>query len=139
MEAKAVLDTNVVVSKHLSKSNDSPARKILRQWRNREFDLLYQADILAEYIEVLLLHGVDASIIRRLISIILTDGQRVKVRFFHLPTYPSDPDDIPFLLCALNGKASHLVSYDDHLLSLGDAFAPLSICRPKRFLEDLQP
>jgi hypothetical protein len=33
-----------------------------------------------------------------------------------LPHYPADADDIAFLLCAWNGLASHLVSYDIHAL-----------------------
>lgn len=42
-----------------------------------------------------------------------------------------------FLLCAINGGASHLVSYDDHLLSLRPFYeAELAICEPVEFLGD---
>ena len=41
MDTKVILDTNVIASKHLSPSSDSPARKIIEQWRNQVFDLLY--------------------------------------------------------------------------------------------------
>lgn len=46
---------------------------------------------------------------------------------------------IAFLLCAINGAASHLVSYDEHLLSLRHAYtAEFSICQPIDFLADLR-
>jgi len=34
-----------------------------------------------------------------------------------------DSDDVMFLLCAMNGRATHLASYDRHLLSLRPYYA----------------
>jgi len=36
---------------------------------------------------------------------------------------PVDSDDVMFLLCAMNGRATHLASYDRHLLSLRPYYA----------------
>ena len=47
----------------------------------------------------------------------------VEIKFYHFRHYPIDENDIAFLLCAVNGGASHLVSYDPHLLDL-DVFYP---------------
>lgn len=42
-----------------------------------------------------------------------------------------------FLLCAINGRSTHLVSYDDHLLSLSPYYAEeMTICEPLAFLND---
>jgi predicted nucleic acid-binding protein len=35
---------------------------------------------------------------------------------------PADPDDDIPLACALVGGASHLVTYDPHLLALGESY-----------------
>lgn len=44
-----------------------------------------------------------------------------------------------FLLCALNGAASHLVSYDSDLVSLQVFYADeLIVCEPIEFLKDLR-
>ena len=62
-------------------------------------------------------------------------GEVVRIEFFHLRHYPADADDIAFLLCALNGNATHLVSYDPHLLSLRPDYAgEVTICEPVEFL-----
>jgi len=42
---------------------------------------------------------------------------------------------VMFLLCALNGSATHLVSYDKHLLSLRPFYSgEVNICEPLEFL-----
>jgi predicted nucleic acid-binding protein len=46
-----------------------------------------------------------------------------------------DPDDVMFLLYAINGPGSHLVSYDNHLRSLRSFYErELKICEPLEFL-----
>ena len=57
--------------------------------------------------------------------------------FFHFRHYPVDSDDVMFLLCAMNGRATHLVSYDRHLLSLRPYYAgQVTICEPVEFLRE---
>ena len=58
---------------------------------------------------------------------------------FHFRHYPVDGDDVMFLLCAMNGTASHLVSYDRHLLALRTFYEDeLLICEPLEFLRALR-
>ena len=64
-------------------------------------------------------------------------GELVAVVFFHFRHYPVDADDVMFLLCAINGSATHLISYDEHLLSLRPFYAAeVTICEPLPFLTE---
>ena len=58
--------------------------------------------------------------------------------FFHLRHYPEDAEDVFLLLCALNGEATHLVSYDPHLLGLRPFYGELQICPALEFLQVLR-
>jgi hypothetical protein len=59
------------------------------------------------------------------------------IAFFQLRRYPADADDIAFLLCAINGNATHLVSFDSGFTVIvpGCSFA---ICQPLAFLAALR-
>lgn len=134
---RAVLDTNVILAAHRTASPASPNAEILARWRRREFRFLFSSDTLAEYAEQLLQHGIPADDIEEFIRLIARHGEEILIAYFHFRHYPVDPDDIMFLLCAINGGASHLVSYDDHLLSLRPFYAAeLIICEPVEFLGD---
>ena len=134
---RAVLDTNVILAAHRTQQAASPNAEILSRWRRREFGFLYSLDTLAEYAEKLLEHGMDAAVIEEFIRLLARHGEEVSIVFFHFRQYPVDPDDVMFLLCAINGRASHLVSYDDHLLSLRPFYSDeLTICQPLEFLTD---
>ena len=50
------------------------------------------------------------------------------------PRIPDDPDDDVVIACAIVGKASHLVSYDPHLLNLGNTYQGLIILDGLHFL-----
>ncbi len=134
---RAVLDTNVVLAAHRATDPASPNREILNRWKLGGFLLLYSADIVIEYAEKLLEHGFAESDVRSYLALVRLLGERVDITFFHVRDYPSDSDDIGFLLCALNGEATHLVSYDDDLLALQPHYA-LTICEPVHFLADLR-
>lgn len=134
---RAVLDTNVILAAHRTQQAASPNAEILTRWRRREFGFLYSPDTLAEYAEKLLEHGIPAVEIEEFIRLLARHGEEVSIVFFHFRHYPVDPDDVMFLLCAINGRASHLVSYDDHLLSLRPFYSDeLTICQPLEFLTD---
>jgi predicted nucleic acid-binding protein len=62
----------------------------------------------------------------------------IEIRFFHFRHYPVDADDTIFLLCAINGAASHLVSYDRHLLEVGIFYEEFITCKPTEFLKVLR-
>ena len=103
------------------------------------FDFLYSADTLGEYAEKLLTLGVPRADAVAFLALVIALGEEVEIRFFHLRRYPHDADDIAFLLCAWNGLASHLVSYDGHLLELAESYRThFCICRPLVLLAALR-
>ena len=137
MAARVVLDTNVVVAAHHAIQPGSPNVEIIDRWEAGEFTLLHTRDVLLEYAEKLIEKGTPRTLVARFIARIFHLGEAVRVEFFHLRYYPVDADDIAFLLCALNGDATHLVTYDPHLLELQSLY-PLSICEPLHFLAELR-
>ena len=134
---RAVLDTNVVVAAHRSESPTSPNRDLLRRWRAHEFALLFSDDVLLEYIEKLTEFIADEAVLRRFVRSLLSLGERVKIETFHLRRYPADVDDIGILLCAINGHATHLVSYDAGFEPFIGEFG-FAICEPLAFLRELR-
>ena len=131
------MDTNIILAAQRSFHPGSPNLEILDRWQRRELVFLCSLDILAEYAEKLLQHGFSAPEVEAFIHAIARHGELVAVTHFHFRHYPVDPDDVMFLLCAINGHASHLVSYDPHLLSLQPFYAAeLVICEPVPFLKD---
>lgn len=90
-----------------------------------------------EYIEKLTYKGVSEETIKNIVKDFRYYGEYIEIDFFHLHTYPKDQDDTAFVLCAENGKADYLVSYDDHLLVLNGAYY-FKICPPLEFLFDFR-
>ncbi len=134
---RVVLDTNVLLAGRASSHPTSPAAEILARWRRREFIVLCSLDTLAEYAEKLLSHGIAPADVEAFIRLLVLQADIVTVAFFHFRHYPVDQDDVMFLLCAVNGHASHLVSYDQHLLSPRPYYtAELTICEPLEFLTE---
>ena len=127
---RLVLDTNVVIASQQSPNEQSPNRELLTRWVAGEFVWLYSQDTLREYTRKLLEKGIAEEKIRALLSRLMIAGESVYIAFFHERNYPEDPDDIAFLLCAINGKADYLVTYDRHLTKLNNQF-DFEICGPK--------
>ena len=73
-----------------------------------------------------------------LVADLLQYGEEVPIRFFHFQHYPVDADDVAFLLVTLNGAATHLVTYDEHLKDVGVFYPEFITCEPVRFLFDLR-
>jgi predicted nucleic acid-binding protein len=137
MALRAVPDTNVVLASEMSSSSTSPNREFFERWRADEFSVLFSEDTLLEYVKKLREKSLPERAIRRLITAILNVGVEVFVEYYHLSVYPIDADDIAFVLWAENGSATHLVTYDRHLLDV-DSFFTFSICRTTEFLADLR-
>jgi predicted nucleic acid-binding protein len=135
---RAVLDTNVVLAARGASNPGSPNREIMAQWRAGRFVLLLTLDMVAEYVEKLLEMGKPESEVEVFAADLLTMGETVAIRFFHLRHYPADADDIAFVLCALNGAATHLVTYDAHLLNAGCFYLEFVTCEPVPFLAQLR-
>ncbi len=133
---KTVLDTNVIIAS-FSKHSSSPSKEILERWKNKEYKVLYSFGTLDEYMDKCLEIGISEEKIISLVQDLLNIGTEIFIEFFHFPKYPEDPEDTPFLLCALNGEATHLISYDKHLLDL-DGTYEIKICEPVPFLKELR-
>lgn len=138
METRVVLDTNVMLAAGNTTSANSPNREIIRRWISDEFTLLVSEDVIAEYAEKLLAAEKARHETTAILARVLLLSEMVEVRFFHLRHYPEDTDDVMFLLCAINGEATHLVSYDPHLLDLKVFYDDFVICAPLEFLAALR-
>ena len=138
MDTRAVLDTNVMLAAGVTANANSPNREVVRRWLSGEFTLLVSEDVLAEYAEKLL--GATGALEKTadILARVLLLSEMVEIRFFHLRHYPEDTDDVMFLLCAINGEATHLVSYDPHLLELKAFYDDFAICQPREFLAALR-
>lgn len=138
MAIRAVLDTNVVLAAGGSSNTNSPNREIVHRWLAGEFTLLVTDDIIAEYAEKLASHGKSTHERVEFLSRVFLLSETVEIRFFHLRHYPADLDDVIFLLCAINGEATHLVTYDPHLLDLRVFYDDFAICLPLGLLSALR-
>lgn len=134
---RAVLDTNILIAAHRSVHATSPNREILERWRAGDFTLLYSEDVLLEYVEKLIEFGLSDANLQQFVSSVAGLGERVTVDFFHVRRYPADADDIAFLLCAINGNATHLVTYDSGFSEIAPDCS-FSICEPVYFLAALR-
>ncbi|MCP4397670.1 MAG: PIN domain-containing protein [bacterium] len=133
---RTVPDTNIVLASQ-NASASSPNKEFFDRWERDEFAVLYCEDTLREYIQKLLEHHVPRALIRKFIVELLELAERVEITFFHFPQYPPDVDDIPFLLCAANGNATHIISYDSDLHSLNGHY-PFKVCKTLEFLFELR-
>jgi putative PIN family toxin of toxin-antitoxin system len=119
---RVVPDTNVIISAELSKNQDSPNRDFIECWLNQDFLVLFSDDTLMEYAVKLRDKDIpDPKIVEFLANLFML-GHKVEITTYHLENYPEDEDDICFVLCAENGNATHLISYDKHLLILEGKF-----------------
>ncbi len=135
---RLVPDTNVIVSSQ-SNTPTSPNSEILDRWFNNEFQILYSDDTVLEYVEKLLELEFPQAKIERLVASFVELAERVEIAVYHFLTikYPDDPDDIAFVLCADNGNATHLVTYDSDILDVAP-YHSFTICKPIPFLKELR-
>jgi uncharacterized protein len=135
---RAVLDTNIALAAKRSTHPQSPNTEIITRWMAGEFSWLVSDDVVTEYAEKLLEKGIDPIRVETLVADLLQYGEEVPIRFFHFRHYPVDMDDVAFLLVALNGDATHLVTYDEHLKDVGVFYPEIVTCEPVAFLSDLR-
>lgn len=135
---RAVLDANVVASAFI-RPNGHSGQILLRFLRDRAFELVASAAILAEIRRVLFyprlrkeLRCSDEDIQVRVAALgILADLAEGDL---DLRAVKDDPDDDKYVVAALLGRAQYLVSGDRHLIGL-EAFQGVRIVRPRHFLE----
>jgi uncharacterized protein len=134
---RAVLDTNTVVSGTLRPGQNSPNRLILRIGLLKRFAWLITDDILLEYIEKLVELGVPEAKVQQFAEQLLRLAEPITIRSFHFRHYPVDPDDVAFLLAAVNGLASHLITRDRHLLDIAHFYQDFVTCSAQEFMDEL--
>ncbi len=136
---RVVADTNIFLSAQLSNNAKSPNKEFFVLFRQKAFILLVSEDCLVEYIRKLEEKEISRAIIVEIVTLLYTLGEDVDIQQFHFPHYPPDQDDIAFLLCSLNGNATHLVTYDHHLLGLKYAYRDFfTICETIPFLREIR-
>jgi predicted nucleic acid-binding protein len=135
---RAVLDTNVVLAARKARTASSPNAEIISRWEAGEFTWLVTDGILKEYLEKLLELGYPPDKAKRFLTLVACLADLVQVSFYHTRHYPVDSEDTIFLLAALNGNAPHVVTYDEHLESVGVFYPEFRTCRPVEFLGDLR-
>lgn len=132
---RAVFDTNVIIAALKSKNPNSPTVELLKRWRNNEFILLYADDLLLEYHEKFITRDIDVGLRIAFLASLEVLGKRIELAPDQIKRVVlNDPDDDIFIACAVVGKASHLVSYDPHLLSLGISYQGIIILDGLHFL-----
>ena len=134
---KTVPDTNVVLAAQMSGGPTSPNVEYLDRWERGEFEIFFSQDTLLEYALKLREKNIPEENVVQFLRALLQLGVETYIEHYHLPVYPVDTDDIGFLLCADNGEATHIISYDRHLLDINHHF-PFKICRLIDFLKDLR-
>jgi len=98
---------------------------------------LFSRDTLSEYAAKLSQLGIERDKARSFLARMILAGEAVQITFFHVSVYPDDSDDIAFLLCATNGMATHLVTYDSHYDRIRGHF-DFQVCLPIEFLKELR-
>jgi putative PIN family toxin of toxin-antitoxin system len=137
---RAVVDTNVLVSRFLSESG--PPARLFDLLGQERFTLILSQEIKDQYAEVLLrpylmqLHGWESERIKRAINKLFRAANEI-VPTARLPGVIADPKDDKFIECAVAGEADLIVSGDRHLLELG-SFEGIRIVTPAVFVSFLE-
>ncbi len=130
---KVVVDTNVLVSAILSPSG--PPAQILDLILSRRIILLISHAILSEYSEVLNRKefSFDIKLVSAFLHILMTYAEKVTASAcsIHLP----DPDDEPFLACAISGNADFLITGNKKHFPEASCH-PIKPVSPAEFLAD---
>lgn len=132
---RAVLDTNVIVAALKSKNPKSPTIELLDRWSAGEFKLIYCDDLLVEYQEKLIDRNVPLESRATFLETLIRLGGWHKLSPEQImPVVSEDPDDDMVVACAIVGRATHLVTYDLHLLNLGPTYQGINILDGLHFL-----
>jgi putative PIN family toxin of toxin-antitoxin system len=127
---RAVLDTNVVVSAHLTA--DGPAALIFRLALSRYFQCYVSEEILEEYREVLQRRKfkLDADYVVRSLSAFRAAAVLVNPRIQIVAA--RDPDDDKILECAIEAKADYIVT--GNIRDFPKQLRGVSVFPPRGFL-----
>lgn len=135
---RVVLDTNVIIAALRSANPRSPTVELLDRWARNDYSLLYSDDLLAEYVDKLSKRSVPPVLIRAFLSRVMEKAEYVLVADRQIVAVTVDPDDDRVLACAVVGKATHLVTYDPHLIAIGPSFRKVRVISVLEFLTQLR-
>ena len=126
-----VFDTNVVVSAIFWRGD---SRECLKLWAKRRFHLAITGPIFEEYSEIARRVGREIPDVNPQPWLKWIERKAKVYEPSRLESTPSrDPDDDPFLACALASDAKSVVSKDKDLLVLEKPFG-IEIMTPRQFL-----
>lgn len=133
---RAVVDTNLIVSGTATLS--TTPYFLLESWRRGDYVLVTSPLIIEEVNEVLQRPEKNFSITKEEIEGII---ETLATKAFVTPgtlevdIVENDPDDNKFIACAIEGSASHIISGDKDLLSIGE-YQGIKIVKAREFLEE---
>ncbi len=132
---RVVFDTNVIIAALKSKNPHSPTVELLGRWKNGKFILLYCDDLLAEYQEKFLTRHILSELRTSFLENLREFGEHIALTPDQIHRIiPDDPDDDVVVACAVAGQATHLVTYDPHILNLGETYRGIIILDGLHFL-----
>ena len=135
---RVVLDTNVIIAALRSVNPYSPTVELLDRWAGNEYTLLYSDDLLAEYSEKLSKRSAPPALVGEFLSQVIQRAEYILVADRQIVAATVDPDDDRVLACAVVGKATHLVTYDPHLMAIGPSFRKVRVISVLEFLTQLR-
>jgi putative PIN family toxin of toxin-antitoxin system len=131
-----VLDTNVLVSGVLFEGGNEA--KILQLAATGDIEVFISPDILAEFLEVLsrpkfrLAEGEVSTVFSFLLAV-----TKLTIPLRGVRTQLRDPDDLKLLACAVEAKATHVVTGDKDLLTIRKSNRA-TILTPSKFIRHLK-
>jgi predicted nucleic acid-binding protein len=121
----------VYVAKALSKNPRSPNIELFELLKAEAHALFWCQEIRAEVAEKLLARNLSAELIAEVMSLAVW----IEVPATAIRRYvEDDPDDDIIVACAVAANATHIVSYDQHLLSLKEPFSGCVVLDSLHFL-----
>jgi putative PIN family toxin of toxin-antitoxin system len=137
--ARAVLDTNVIVSSVISAHG--PSRAIFLAWQARRFELVTSPALIAEvgralrYERVMQRYRLDDADVRSVLALLWTQGVVLEDPV-EVEELVRDPDDNILLALSRDGRAEHLVTGDRLVLEL-QSYLATKIVTPRQYLDML--
>jgi len=132
---RTVFDTNVYVARALSKNPRSPNAELFELLKADAYLLIWCEEIRAEVAEKLLTRNLSAERIAEFIAEVISLAVWIEVPASAIQRYvEDDPDDDIIVACAVAANATHIVSNDQHLLSLKKPFPGCVILNSLHFL-----
>ena len=135
MTIKAILDTNVVISRVFWKG---PPVRVLEAWQAQRFRLVISVSILEEYRRVLAEMAGErfSPVLHSILGLIELHSEMVEPISL-AKAVCNDPDDVKFIEAAVAAAADYVVSGDTALLRLKD-HRGIRMVNPAEFLRLLR-